>query len=76
MAKVEYDRENCIGAAGCVAAASKFWKLANDGKADLKGSKKNSKTGKYELELKKKEDVVLNKEAAEACPAKVIVVKS
>ena len=74
MAKIVYDRENCIGAAACVAAAAKFWELVNDGKADLKNSKKNE-SGKFELEVSSKKDVEMNKEAADVCPVKVIVIE-
>jgi ferredoxin len=74
MSKIVYDRENCIGAAACVAAAAKFWELANDGKADLKGSKK-TESEKFELEIKNKKDVDMNKEAADVCPVNVIVIE-
>lgn len=73
MAKVVYDREKCIGAAACIAAADKFFKMGNDGKADLIGSKKND-DGKFELEVDNEDDIKSLKEAAEACPVSVIVV--
>lgn len=72
--KVVFDRQNCIGAQACSAACPKYWKIAQDGKADLSGSALNSQTGKYELAAEvSEEDLVCLKEAANACPVRVIV---
>lgn len=70
--KIIYDREGCIGAGVCAAIADKVWVMVDDGKADLIGGKQNS-DGKWELELDVDEnDLELNKQAAEGCPALVI----
>jgi len=68
--KVVFDREDCIGAAACVAAYPEMWKMAKDGKADLKGSKEKSEN-LFELEI---DDNQLEKfkAAVAACPVSVI----
>ncbi len=74
--KVIYNRKDCIGATACCAVAPKFWKMSEDGKADLLGSKENPETGKYELETEVSEDdLTLLKESADACPVMVIEVQ-
>ncbi|MBI2042245.1 MAG: ferredoxin [Candidatus Nealsonbacteria bacterium] len=71
--KVVFDRTNCIGAQSCSIVCPKFWKIAEDGKADLLGSKENPQTGKYELEKEvSNEDAVCLRESAGACPVRVI----
>ena len=40
---IEYDRDACIGAAACVAVQPDQWSIVDDGKADLKDSKKEGK---------------------------------
>ena len=75
MAKVIYDRKNCIGAGTCIAAAPMHWKMNPDGKADLIGCKHNNQTDKDELELTDPQEIKENKEAAEVCPVNVIVVE-
>lgn len=67
--KVIYEREGCIGAAGCVGEWEEKWKLANDGKADLKGGKKAD--GHFEMMIDEK-DLEKMKKCAEACPVNVI----
>jgi len=67
--KIIHEREKCIGCGSCVATCPKYWELAEDGKAKLLGSKENSKTKNYELELKETE---CNQEAADVCPLSII----
>lgn len=76
--RVVYDREACIGAAACAAVAPEFWKMADDGKADLVGHTRDE-DGKQVLiidgdalgeELKKR--LELHVEAAEVCPVQAI----
>ncbi len=71
--KIIYDREVCIGAIACVAVNPKFWVMDPDGKANLKGAKKN-KDGKWELIIEE-DDLQLNKDSAEVCPVLAIVVE-
>ena len=69
-----YDKKNCIGAGECEVLSKAFWKLNNNGKADLIGSRLNQDTGNYELEL----DNSMMKEhqdAANACPSGCIRVE-
>lgn len=71
MARVEHDKETCIGCGACVAVAEKFWDM-DGAKSHLKGSKKD---GKVEvLEVSSEEDVKLNEDAAEVCPVDCIKV--
>ena len=68
--KMLYKREECIGFGGC-AAASPFFEMNDDTKADMvKGSKLN-KDGWWEVIIDEK-DFPKNKDAAEICPVKVI----
>ncbi|MCS7109261.1 MAG: ferredoxin [Candidatus Micrarchaeota archaeon] len=67
MAKIIHDREACIGCGTCAAVCSKFWRMANDGKSELIGGKKNGNN--YELEVK---EIACNLDAAEACPVNCI----
>lgn len=71
--KIIYDREACIGAAACAAAAPKFWLMNEDGKADLVSSSFNAETKKFELII---EDPTYleNKDAADVCPVEAIKV--
>lgn len=76
--KIVFDRKNCIGAAACASVAPEFWIMKDDGKAELKGAKKD-KDGNDVLIIKEsqmvdkvKNALKLNKSAAEVCPAQVI----
>ena len=71
MAKVILERDKCIGCGACEAVCPKYWKLADDGKTDLLGSKKES-GDKYVLEV---DDPGCNKEAADGCPVQCIHVE-
>ena len=71
MPKIILERDKCIGCGACGAVCPKYWKLAEDGKTDLLGAKKE-KEENYILELKEAE---CNHEAAEACPVQCIHVK-
>ncbi len=65
--KIIFDREACIGALSCNVVAPEFWKIAQDGKVDLKGANYNKETGKFELIVDEKH-INPNKEAAKVCP--------
>ena len=68
--RVEYKRDECIGAAACAAVNPEKWEIKEDGLADLIGSKLR-KDGFYELEISDAdlENMML---AAESCPVNVI----
>ena len=67
---LKHDRPNCIGCAACEAVAPDFWKMDEDGKSDIIGSKRKE-DGSEELDIEEK-DFDLNKDAAESCPVNVI----
>lgn len=66
---VVYERQQCIGAAQCVALMPELWVLDKDGKATLKGSKKKDGTWELDLDEKQLEKMKL---AATSCPVNVI----
>ena len=69
MIKIIQKYEECIGCGSCVALCPKFWEMDDNGKAYLKGGKKNLQTGDYELEVKK---IECNKDAVDGCPVQII----
>lgn len=70
MAKIILEIPKCIGCGSCEAVCSKFWKIGEDGKAQLAGSKPNGDN--FELEVK---NIECNSDAAEACPVQCIKVE-
>ena len=70
MAKIVFEIQKCIGCGSCEAVCSKFWKLGDDGKAQLLGSKPNGEN--FELEVK---NIECNSEAAETCPVQCIKIE-
>jgi len=68
---IKFDREGCIGAGSCEAACPKFWKLQEDGKADLNISKRNEDNTEQTRDIEES-DLSCNLEAAQACPVNVI----
>lgn len=72
--RIEYDRNNCIGAFACTAADPKRWIAnANEGKADLIDGKSEGEKFFLELECSSEEkDTILT--AAQGCPVNVIKV--
>lgn len=73
MAKVEHDREGCIGCGACAALDEENWEMADDGKSNLKGGNARE-DGWFEKEIPP-EGVDKQKEAAGSCPAGVIHVQ-
>ena len=67
--RIILEREKCIGCGSCVALCPKYFEMGEDGKSMVKGSKKNQKTGNFELEIK---EVGCAKDAAETCPVQII----
>ena len=70
MAKIIQEHDKCIGCGSCVALCSKFWEMADNGKARPINSEKRG--ANYELDVEQSE---CSKEAADACPVQCIVVK-
>lgn len=71
--KISHQREKCLGCGACAAICPEFWSMSEDGKAKLKNSQTNGKTGNDELEIVKSE---CNQSAAEACPAQIIKIET
>jgi ferredoxin len=69
--KIVYNRDDCIGAAACIAAFPERWEMADDGKADLKGGKPNDDNSVQELEITQEEFQKMM-DSAQACPVNVI----
>ena len=67
--KIIHEREKCIGCGTCAAICSKYWKIAEDGKFDLAGSKVDPKTKNFELKIEK---AGCNQEAVDGCPVQCI----
>lgn len=65
MAKIILEREKCIGCGSCQALCPKYFEIGKDGKSTLK----NKKNNKSEMEIEK---IECAKDAADACPVKII----
>jgi len=73
---IEYDRENCIGAAACAASGPQFWEMDDDSKANLIEGKENNDNTKQAREIELDEDELnILLESARVCPVNVIKVK-
>lgn len=70
MAKIIFNREECIGCGSCGALCPLFWDMADDMKADLKNAKLNE-DNKFELEVSE-EDKSCNQDAVDCCPVQII----
>ena len=83
--KIILEREKCIGCGSCEAMCPKYWKMADDSKVNLLGSK-DVGTNNYELETSEAgcnqeaadiceletEKIECNQEAADVCPVQCI----
>lgn len=65
--RVEYNRDKCISASSCAAIDPAHFVMNADGKADLKGGKKEGKLFVIEVD-----DVSKLEPAAQSCPANII----
>ncbi len=73
MAKVEHDREGCIGSGACAAIDPENWEMGDDGKSNLKSGNVRG-DGWFEKNITP-EQVEKQKECANNCPAGVIHVQ-
>ena len=72
MGKIIFERFKCIGCGACAAVCPVNWKINDDGKSELIGSKLDSESGNFEKEV---ENPGCNKEAESGCPVQCIHVK-
>jgi ferredoxin len=70
--KIIHEREKCIGCGACAGVCPSHWEIADDGKSKLLGSKLNSQTGNYELEIS---EPICNQDAVDSCPVNIIHIK-
>ena len=74
MAKIIYNKEECIGCGSCAAVCPDFWEMDyEDMKSRLKNSRPNAQ-GKFELEFEDK-DLSCNPETEQICPVQVIKIE-
>ena len=69
--RVEYDRDNCIGAGACVATNAEYWFIDNDGKATFQQSQYDEGKKRWVLEIEEA-DLQKHMDAAGVCPVNVI----
>ena len=74
MAKVEHEREICIGCGACAAVYPEGWEMADDGQSTLKNSTE-AREGIWEKNAEE-EEASKHQEAAESCPVGCIRVKN
>ncbi|MBU4205097.1 ferredoxin [Patescibacteria group bacterium] len=72
MSKIILEREKCIGCGSCQTLCPKYFEISEDGKALIKNSTRDPKTGNDELEINKTE---CGQEAADSCPVQCIHIK-
>lgn len=71
--RIEYKRNECIGAGPCAAVAPKFFSISpNDGKADLVEGKEENGVWVREIDAS---DEATAMQAVDVCPVAVISVK-
>lgn len=74
--RVEFERDNCIGAGACVAANADFWSIDHDGKATLKGAVYDAARKVWVLEITDDAQLRKQRDAAGVCPVNVIHIYS
>ena len=68
--KIIHQRSKCIGCGSCVAVCEKFFEMADDGLASLKGAAQVGEN--FELET---EDAGCAKDAEDVCPVQIIKIE-
>ena len=69
--RVEFERDNCIGAGACVAANADWWSIDQDGKATLKSATLDASRNIWVLPIAEA-DLQKHMDAAGVCPVTVI----
>ena len=74
--RIEYNRDTCIGAAPCTAAAPEYFTVdqGGDGKADLVASTNPTINGPIQILDIEEENLQKALDAAQVCPVKAIKV--
>ena len=71
--RIIHKKDKCMGCLACATACEKYFESDENGLAHLKGSKKNAKTGDYELEITAtKQDKQALEDAESVCPVHII----
>jgi ferredoxin len=65
--KVVLEREDCTGCESCVGACGDLFAMADDGLAQIKGSRRVGSNDEWDTD-----DLGCSKEGAEVCPVNVI----
>ncbi len=75
MAKyvVKHFRDQCISCGACAALSPMFWKMDDEGMAELVGGVKVK--DHFELVIESESDKAENQEAADCCPVNIIHVE-
>jgi len=69
---VIHEKNKCIGCGACIVLCPKYWKMEENGKAHLVGSKLDKKT---QIETLKINKLGCNKEAIDVCPVQCIQIE-
>jgi len=72
--KVILQKSDCIGCGACSAICPDFWEIDEEGLAKLKNGVKVGDN--LELDINSEDAKARNQEAADACPAQAIRIKS
>ncbi len=71
--KIIHQKNQCMGCLACVTACDKYFENDENGLAELKGGKKNPKTGNYEIRVTvTQKDKQALEDAESVCPAHII----
>lgn len=71
--KIIHEKDQCMGCLACATACEKYFTNDENGLAELKGGKKNPKTGNYELEATvTAKDKQALRDAESVCPVHII----
>ena len=68
--KIIQQRPKCIGCGSCVAVCGRYFEMADDGLASIKGGQMDGED--MELEI---QEVACARDASEICPVQIISVK-
>jgi len=70
--RVEFNREECIGAGACVAANASYWSIDEDGKATLQSATYDETKKVWVLDIADDDQLQKQRDAAGVCPVNVI----